>query len=60
LTVAAGDGFGSGDPPDHFHRAEVKWPNDILIRGKKAAGVLTELSRNWIASITLSLGSGSM
>lgn len=25
-------------------RAEIKWPNDILIRGKKAAGVLTELS----------------
>ncbi|MFN7140289.1 MAG: biotin--[acetyl-CoA-carboxylase] ligase [Limisphaerales bacterium] len=25
-------------------QAEIKWPNDILIRGKKVCGVLTELS----------------
>jgi BirA family biotin operon repressor/biotin-[acetyl-CoA-carboxylase] ligase len=25
-------------------RAEIKWPNDILVNGRKAAGILTELS----------------
>jgi BirA family biotin operon repressor/biotin-[acetyl-CoA-carboxylase] ligase len=25
-------------------KAEIKWPNDILVRGMKAAGILTELS----------------
>ena len=27
-------------------RAQVKWPNDIVIRGRKAGGILTELGLN--------------
>src|SRR6185436_4785216 len=37
---------------------EIKWPNDILIRGRKVAGVLTELSAelDHIKYIILGLG----
>jgi BirA family biotin operon repressor/biotin-[acetyl-CoA-carboxylase] ligase len=37
---------------------EIKWPNDILIKGRKVAGVLTELSAelDHIKHLTLGVG----
>ena len=32
------------DPRQTGLRPEIKWPNDILIRGRKTAGILTELT----------------
>ncbi len=39
-------------------RPEIKWPNDILIRGKKVAGILTELSAevDRVKHITVGIG----
>ncbi|MGC9940258.1 MAG: biotin--[acetyl-CoA-carboxylase] ligase [Verrucomicrobiota bacterium] len=39
-------------------RPEIKWPNDILIGGKKVAGILTELSAELdrVKHITLGIG----
>jgi BirA family biotin operon repressor/biotin-[acetyl-CoA-carboxylase] ligase len=38
--------------------AEIKWPNDILIRGKKVVGILTELSAevDRVKHVTLGVG----
>ena len=43
LTVAAATALCRAIASHTALKAEVKWPNDILIRGKKAAGILTEL-----------------
>jgi BirA family biotin operon repressor/biotin-[acetyl-CoA-carboxylase] ligase len=38
-------------------RADLKWPNDILINGKKVAGILTEYSKNKThAEVILGIG----
>jgi len=39
-------------------RPEIKWPNDILIRGKKVAGILTELSAELdrVKNVVLGIG----
>ena len=38
--------------------AEIKWPNDILIHGKKVCGILTEAitSFNTIESVIIGVG----
>jgi BirA family transcriptional regulator, biotin operon repressor / biotin---[acetyl-CoA-carboxylase] ligase len=44
LTVAAATALVRAILEHTDLQAEIKWPNDILIRGKKVAGVLTELN----------------
>jgi BirA family biotin operon repressor/biotin-[acetyl-CoA-carboxylase] ligase len=44
LTVASATALRRAIHNETGLSPEIKWPNDILIRGKKVAGVLTELS----------------
>jgi BirA family transcriptional regulator, biotin operon repressor / biotin---[acetyl-CoA-carboxylase] ligase len=44
LTVASGTALRRAIESHTGLRAEIKWPNDILVRGRKVAGILTELS----------------
>ena len=44
LTVAAATALARAVREHTGLKPEIKWPNDILLNGKKVAGVLTELS----------------
>ena len=44
LTVASATALRRAIESQTGLKAEIKWPNDILIHGKKVAGILTELS----------------
>jgi BirA family biotin operon repressor/biotin-[acetyl-CoA-carboxylase] ligase len=44
LTVAAAVGLCRAIRSELPIRVEIKWPNDLMIQGRKIAGVLTELS----------------
>jgi BirA family biotin operon repressor/biotin-[acetyl-CoA-carboxylase] ligase len=44
LTVASATALRRAIFSETNIRPEIKWPNDILMRGKKVAGILTELS----------------
>jgi BirA family biotin operon repressor/biotin-[acetyl-CoA-carboxylase] ligase len=44
LTVASATALRRAIQSETDLKPEIKWPNDILIRGKKVAGILTELS----------------
>ena len=44
LTVASAAALRRAIQSETGLDPEIKWPNDILIRGKKVAGILTELS----------------
>lgn len=44
LTVAAATAVWRAIQTETGLSAEIKWPNDILFRGKKVAGILTEMS----------------
>jgi BirA family biotin operon repressor/biotin-[acetyl-CoA-carboxylase] ligase len=44
LTVAAATALVRAINAQSSLNPEIKWPNDILVRGKKVAGILTELN----------------
>jgi BirA family biotin operon repressor/biotin-[acetyl-CoA-carboxylase] ligase len=44
LTVAAATAVRQAIEGQTGLKAEIKWPNDVLLAGKKVAGILTELS----------------
>ncbi len=44
LTVASGTALRRAIESQTGLEAEIKWPNDILVHGKKVAGILTELT----------------
>jgi BirA family biotin operon repressor/biotin-[acetyl-CoA-carboxylase] ligase len=44
LTVAAATALARAIALQTGLAPEIKWPNDILIRGKKVAGILTEMT----------------
>jgi BirA family biotin operon repressor/biotin-[acetyl-CoA-carboxylase] ligase len=44
LTIAAATALARAITLQTGVVAEIKWPNDLLIRGKKIAGILTEMS----------------
>ena len=44
MTVASATALRRAIQSETGLHPEIKWPNDILIGGKKVAGILTELS----------------
>lgn len=58
LTVAAAIGLSRAIRRTLPIRPEIKWPNDIMLHGRKLAGVLTELSGELDSIRHASLGIG--
>lgn len=58
LTVAAAIALARAIAAHTGLAPEIKWPNDILIRGKKVAGILTELTAelDHIKEVVLGIG----
>src|SRR5271169_1459275 len=60
LTVASAAALRRAIQSETGLDPEIKWPNDILIRGRKVAGILTELSAETdkVKYVILGLGVG--
>ena len=58
LTIAAATAIWRAIHAETGISAEIKWPNDILIRGRKVVGILTELSAevDRVKHVTLGIG----
>ena len=41
-------GWSVSQTVDSYILSNIKWPNDVYIRNKKVAGILTEVSKGWI------------
>lgn len=56
LVMACGVAEGIMDCADV--KVQIKWPNDIIVRGKKLAGILTEMSTqvDYINHVTVGVG----
>jgi BirA family biotin operon repressor/biotin-[acetyl-CoA-carboxylase] ligase len=58
ITIAAGNALARAVKAQTRLPVEIKWPNDLLIRGRKAAGILTELHAELDQVKALILGIG--
>jgi BirA family biotin operon repressor/biotin-[acetyl-CoA-carboxylase] ligase len=58
LTVAAANALARAIKLQTGIVPEIKWPNDILIRGKKVCGILTEMSAelDYLKEVLLGIG----
>ncbi|MCM1045177.1 MAG: biotin--[acetyl-CoA-carboxylase] ligase [Candidatus Gastranaerophilales bacterium] len=58
LSVAKGMEKTFGDRGDEALRPEIKWPNDVVVNGKKVCGILTEMSieHDYIQNVVVGVG----
>lgn len=56
--LESADAFQDGGVPECIPEIQIKWPNDIIIDGKKLAGILTEMSSqiDYINHVTVGVG----
>lgn len=50
-AVSLQTGYAVARTVDHFlghDRARIKWPNDVLVEGRKVAGILIERTERWL------------
>lgn len=58
MTVAAAVALARGIEVQTGLRADIKWPNDLLLNGRKVAGILTEMNAELERVHSLILGIG--
>ena len=58
LTVASATALRRAIHKETGLRPEIKWPNDLLLGGRKVAGILTELTAelDWVKHVILGIG----
>ena len=58
MALSVAEGIGQGMAQSECPALQIKWPNDIIINGKKLAGILTEMSSqiDYINHVTIGVG----